>query len=146
MFIGAIPAEAASWSENYFEAGTFGKTKDPQCLAVHPSLSNFCSLLAVTDARTGEIVLQNPQPGTRGTIGRQSIALPGQWSLDGNMSKTFQISESKSVQVRFDSTNILNHPSPATPTLSINNTNPFGYISAKGTQHREFKGQLRLNF
>jgi hypothetical protein len=131
---------------NYFPTGTFDKTKDPQCTTVAAELQSFCTLLAVTDASTGKIVLQNPQPGSRGTVGRQSISLPGVWAFDGNMSKTFQISESKSVQVRFDATNVFNHPSPGTPSLSINNSNPFGYISAKGTQHREFKGQLRLSF
>ena len=58
----------------------------------------------------------------------------------------FEISEARSVQVRFDSTNILNHPWPGTPSLSINSANPFGYIAAKGTQRREFKGQVRLTF
>jgi hypothetical protein len=132
---------------NYFGTGVLGKTSDPQCDAVAADLKQYCSLQAVTDASTGQILLQNPQPGTRGTVGRQGMALPGQWSFDGNLSKTFQISESKSVQVRFDSTNILNHPVPGTPSLSINTTNPFlGYIAAKGTQHREFKAQLRLSF
>jgi len=130
---------------NYFGSGTFSKVVDPQCPALAVDLRSFCTLQAVTNS-SGQIVLQNPQPGTRGTIGRQSMALPGQWSLDGNMSKTFQISESRSVQLRFDSTNILNHPTPGTPSLSINSANPFGYISAKGTDHREFKGQLRFSF
>jgi hypothetical protein len=131
---------------NYFGTGNFGKTVDPQCNAVHADLRNFCTLQAVTDAKTNQIVLQNPQPGTRGTIGRQSIALPGTWSFDANMGKTFKIGESNGLQVRFDSTNILNHPNPGTPSTSINSTNPLGYIANKGGQRREFKGQLRLTF
>jgi len=131
---------------NYFGNGAFGKTTDPQCLAVATDLKLFCTLQAVTDAKTGQIVLQNPQPGTKGNIGRQTIALPGVWSFDGNVSKTFRIAESKSVQLRVDSTNVFNHPSPGTPSLSINSANPLGYIAAKGTQHREFKAQMRLSF
>jgi len=74
------------------------------------------------------------------------MELPGTWSLDGNLAKTFRISESKSVQVRADATNILNHPAPGTPSLSINSANPLGYIATKSTLHREFKAQLRLSF
>ena len=71
---------------------------------------------------------------------------PGAWAFDAAMSKSVQIGESKSLQVRLDATNILNHPLIGTPTLNINSTTPFGNISAKGDQRRQFKAQLRLNF
>ena len=74
------------------------------------------------------------------------MALPGRWALDASMGKTFQIGESRSVQVRFDATNILNHPLPGPPSLNINDDNPIGYISTKGNQRREFRGLLRVNF
>jgi hypothetical protein len=130
----------------YFESGAFRKVQDPQCSQVAKSLQPFCTLKAVTRADTGEIVLQNPQPGNRGTVGRQTIELPGHWTFDASMGKTFKIAESRSLQVRFDATNIFNHPLPVAPDLGINSENPFGYISAKGTQHREFRGLLRLSF
>jgi hypothetical protein len=130
----------------YFENGTLDKTKDPQCDQVAASLQLYCTLKAVTLAETGEILLRNPQPGNRGTVGRQTIELPGRWAFDASISKTFKIDDSRSVQMRFDATNILNHPSPGTPSLNINDDNNFGYISAKGNQHREFRGQLRINF
>jgi hypothetical protein len=130
----------------YFPTGAFVKVADPQCAQVAVSLQSFCSLDAVATADTGEIVLQNPLPGTRGNLGRRIIRLPGTWTFDTAMSKTFQLSESKSMQIRFDAENILNHPSPSAPTLDINSGNPLGYISGKGNQHRELKGQLRLTF
>jgi hypothetical protein len=129
----------------YFPTGSFNKVPDPQCAQLAASLQQFCSLDAVTDA-TGQIVLQNPQPGQRGTLGRRIIRLPGSWTFDTAMSKTFQLSESKSLQLRIDAENILNHPVPNAPTLDINGNDPIGYISGKGTQHRELKGQLRLSF
>jgi hypothetical protein len=129
----------------YFPTGTFVKIADPQCAQLATSLQQFCTLDAVADAN-GEIVLQNPQPGQRGNLGRRIIRLPGTWTFDTAMSKTFQISESKSLQVRFDAENVLNHPVPSAPTLDINGTTPLGYISGKGNQHRELKGQLRLTF
>jgi hypothetical protein len=130
----------------YFENGALGKVDDPQCRAIAASLQAFCSLDAVTNAATGQIILQNPLPGTRGTLGRQTIENPGSWDFDANISKTIRLTESKSVQVRVDATNILNHPTPNNPTLNINNANPLGYISQKSNAHREFQGQLRFSF
>jgi hypothetical protein len=69
--------------------------------------------------------------------------LPGQWSFDAAMSKKFQIRKSKSLQLRVDATNILNHPVPNNPTLDINSMNVFGFIQDKGNQRREFKGMQR---
>jgi len=131
---------------NYFAPGTFGKTTDPQCSVVASELKPYCTLQAVTDAKTGQILLQNPQPGKRGTIGQQTMYLPGQWSFDGALSKRIRVTESKSVQLRVDATNILNHPVPNNPSLDINSTNPFGFIQDKGNQRREFKGMLRFDF
>jgi hypothetical protein len=130
---------------NYFGAGTFAKVTDPQCSTVAANLRTFCTLQAVTDS-SGNIVLQNPQPGTRGNIGRQTVENPGSWDFDANIRKTFRISESKSVQIRLDATNILNHPVPNAPTLNINATNQFGFIADKNNAHRQFQAQLRLAF
>jgi hypothetical protein len=86
------------------------------------------------------------QPGKRGTVGRQTISLPGTWSFDAAISKTVHITESTMLQIRMDSTNILNHPGITSPTLDINNTNAFGLITAKDGSHREFRGSVRLSF
>ena len=130
--------------------GQFGKAADPQCSVVASELKAYCTLQAVTDAKTGQVLLQNPNPGKRGTLGRATMYLPGQWSFDAALSKRVRISESKSVQVRLDATNVFNHPLPnlagASTGLNINSENPFGFIQDKSDQHREFKGQLRFNF
>jgi hypothetical protein len=130
---------------NYLGTGNWTKVTDPQCLAVATSLRNFCSLLAVADA-SGNILIQNPQPGNRGNIGRQTVENPGSWEFDANIRKTFRITESKSLQIRFDATNILNHPAPQNPTFSINSANILGYIAEKNADHRQFQAQLRLAF
>ena len=140
------PGPSGTLVGGYFESGRFGKAKDPQCDKVAASLLNDCVLRAVTLAETGEIVLRNPTPGNRGTLGRQTIELPGRWAFDASIAKTVKLTESRSVQIRLDATNILNHPFPGTPTLDINSDGPFGYISEKGPQHREFRGQLRIHF
>jgi hypothetical protein len=74
------------------------------------------------------------------------MEVPGTWSFDAAMSKVIRINESKTVQFRMDSMDVLNHPVPNNPDLNINSTNPFGFIQSKGTQTRIFKAQLRFNF
>jgi hypothetical protein len=130
---------------NYFGSGTFSKQTDPQCLAVAATLRTFCTLQAVADA-SGKIVLQNPQPGARGNIGRQTVETPGAWDFDANIRKSFKLTESKTLTIRMDATNILNHPVPSNPTLNINATNVLGYIADKTSAHREFQAQIRLAF
>ena len=130
---------------NYF--GTrFGQVTDPQCGQVAPELTPYCSLQAITDARTGQVLLQNARPGRRGTLGQMTMELPGTWAFDAALTKQIRISETKRFQLRMDATDVLNHPDMGRPTLDMNNTNPFGSIQAKGTQHRQFKAMMRLDF
>jgi hypothetical protein len=131
---------------NYFAAGAFTKVDDPQCAAIAADLRPYCTLRAVADNKTGQILLQNPLPGKRGTLGRQTIENPGSWSFDANLGKTFRITESKSLQVRLDATNVFNHPNPSNPSLTLNGTNAFGFIADKSDARRQFQGMLRLTF
>jgi hypothetical protein len=140
-------------SGSYFSRDAYKQVLDPQCASVGPvqNLRNLCTLSAVADTKSGQILLQNPLPGTRGTLGQRAVEGPGRWRFDASLAKTVKLSESKSVQIRMDATNVLNHPDPATPNLDINNTN-FGLITASGANaaktnaHREFQGMIRLNF
>jgi hypothetical protein len=135
----------------YFNGGNIKTVKDPQCAALASSLQNFCTLNAIADTNTGQILLQNPKPGKRGNLGLRSLEGPGVWRFDANMSKAVKITESKSLQFRLDATDVFNHPEPATPVLDINATN-FGQITqsgittAKSTLHRQFQASLRLTF
>jgi hypothetical protein len=136
--------------------GTYQLVPDPQCapggILDHTdalgynlrTASGVCEMTALADA-SGRILLQNPLPGKRGTLGQRTITGRGAWRLDGSLSKTFQITESKQIQLRFDATNVLNHADPGNPTLDINSDN-FGEIAAKGNQTRNFQGQLRFQF
>jgi hypothetical protein len=45
-----------------------------------------------------------------------------------------------------DATNIFNHPLLGNPTLNVNSTTPFGEITTKGDQRRQFKAQVRVDF
>jgi hypothetical protein len=70
------------------------------------------------------------------------------WSFDGAMSKAFQLTETIAAQIRVDATNILNHPIPNDPTLSINSNEPFGNQNGKSqfSNPRAFRATLRVTF
>jgi hypothetical protein len=73
------------------------------------------------------------------------LRLVGRWNFDANIGKTFRIGESKSVQIRFDATNVLNHPNPGEPNYNIQSAN-FGQVTARQGAPRSFQGQIRLGF
>jgi hypothetical protein len=111
---------------------------------IRTGITNGCPLRAIANS-SGQIVLKNPAPGKRGTLGQQAIIGPGSWTMDASLSKQFRLTEAKSLQLRFDATNVLNHPLYNNPQLSVNNTS-FGTIASKGNQTRTFQGQLRFQF
>jgi hypothetical protein len=157
----------------YFDNGdVFVGVDDPACATKLNTITTTCTLNALamvvpagtpdsapasafgfpaTDTRTLQIVLQHPQYSQKGNLGNGTVISMGVWRFDANLGKTFQITESKSLQVRFDAQNVMNHPQPGNPTLSINaqdnngNPTPFGQITTK-TGGRILQGQLRLNF
>src|SRR5262249_38903059 len=93
-----------------------------------------------------QIVLQNPLPGQRGTLGQNVLRSLPIWRFDTNLLKRFKISETKTVQFRADAFNVLNHPQPGGPSLSIlSSATPFGQITSK-SGGRTFQGQIRLTF
>jgi hypothetical protein len=145
---------------SYFAPGTYVKIPDPQCAQISSTLTAFCSITAVALADPSNpslpqinpatglpvYILQNPQPGRRGTLGQKTIEGIGTWSLDANLSKTFRITESKSVQFRVDATNVTNHPGMNAPSLNITTNTAFGQITGKPGNVRMFQGQLRFSF
>jgi hypothetical protein len=162
----------AEWNGPNNDTGTyygdrFVLTPDPQCAITNVTDSmgfnlfanGSCTLNAIAvrnpDGTAGEIMLQNPLPGGRGNM-PLSLESPGKWRLDANLGKTFRISESKSLTVRFDATNLMNHPDlsdfqPQTGQSVNTNGVIFGRIPDKGGSltgglTRRIQGQLRFNF
>jgi len=100
----------------------YSRVRDPQCTNpayVAPSLQalNLCTLNAIRETSTGQVVLQTPLPGKRGTLGRNTIEGLGTWTADMAIEKRIQVRETKSFTVRVDARNIFNHPTPAIPGL-----------------------------
>jgi hypothetical protein len=133
---------------SFLAPGTFTSVKDPQCAAIASSLQSLCTLNAIKDAKTGQILLENAQPGAVPTLGIGSIYGPGRWRFDANLAKAIKISETKSLQFRLDATDVLNHPEPNAPSLNITGTaaTTFGIIAGKSNLHRQLQAQLRFNF
>jgi hypothetical protein len=133
---------------SYWKPGTFTTVKDPQCFAVATSLQSICTLNAIADAKTGQVLIQNAQPGAYPTMGIGSIFGPGRWRFDANLSKSVRLTESKSIQIRLDATDVLNHPEPGAVSLNLTGaaaTN-FGLVSGKSNLRRQLQAQLRFNF
>jgi hypothetical protein len=171
--IGKVDWDGAS-TGTYFKDFRFVRVPDPQCASV-PALpsgagqtlrsrcdTQLSAVARIADDGSQVLVFQNPQPGTRGNLGTSTIEGPGLWTVDASMSKSFQIDEVRRLQIRFDATNVLNHPNPCSPgycpvpagqnsrgtNLTLNNnTNDFGLIGVKtATRARQFQASVRLDF
>jgi len=138
----------------------YTRVRDPQCTntnIVAPSLSTFCTLNAISNS-AGQVVLQTPVPGKRGTFGRNRLETLGTWSADIAIQKRVQLAETKSFTVRIDATNIFNHanpgitqvgftaPTPGAPDLTLQGTTvPFGGFNNK-IGNRMFQFTARVDF
>jgi hypothetical protein len=136
---------------SYFPPADFKLARDPQCATIAATLQASCTLNALTDAKTGQVLLQNPKPGTRGTLGQRVVEGPGRWRFDAAMGKSFKVTERKSLQFRMDVRNVLNHPEPNPAALIMNINDPnFGLLTGTNakseTSFRELQASLRFNF
>lgn len=169
-------AVSVAWPSGAAEGNYFGETlgsggvispryvpaTDPVCNSVESSLKTLCStgLQAIKDSVTGQIVLQNPQPGKRGNMGMNTMTQPMRWNVDMSMSKGISITENRSVRIRADFQNIFNHVQPSgtlgssgtrivfatAPNVNINSTTlRFGAFPYK-VGGRVFQFMARFDF
>ena len=105
---------------------------------------------------SGQIVLQTPLPGKRGTFGQNRFENLGTWTADMAIQKRVQVAETKSFTVRVDATNVFNHPTPAisggffaatggAPDLNLQSAVPFGVYNNK-IGNRRFQLKARVDF
>jgi hypothetical protein len=143
---------------SYF-SNRYTYTADPQCNNVDASIRNLCTLQAVVDSKTGQIVLQNPVPGKRGNMGINRFRNLTRWNIDMSASKSIMINETMAFRLRADFTNIFNHPFasgalsgsgtrityPSAPTMNINGADALGLYDYK-VGGRTFQMMLRFDF
>lgn len=85
-----------------------------------------------------------PAAGQWGNAGRFSIIGPDQFSLNASIGRTFRLHGRLNLDLRFDSTNVLNHPTFTSWITTINSTQ-FGLPAAVNPM-RSIQTTLRLRF
>jgi hypothetical protein len=82
--------------------------------------------------------------GHWGTVGRNSITGPGQFTLDATLGRTFRLRDRLNLDLRFDATNALNHVTFVSWNTIVNNAQ-FGLPTAANSM-RTVQTVLRLRF
>ncbi len=85
-----------------------------------------------------------PAPGQWGNAGRDTIIGPTQFSLNGSLGRTFRVTERKSIDLRFDATNALNHVTFTRFNTTIG-SNTLGQLSNPSNM-RSLTATLRFRF
>jgi len=86
-----------------------------------------------------------PASGQWGNAGRNSITGPGQFTLNGSLSRTFRLNDRFNLDARVDLTNALNHVTYQSWITVINNPAQFGLPTAANPM-RTLQTTLRLRF
>jgi hypothetical protein len=89
-----------------------------------------------------------PPDGQWGNAGRNSITGPSQFSWNASLGRTFRMNDRFNIDVRFDSTNALNHVTFSSWNTTFNNNQPsaqFGLPSATNAM-RSVQTTVRLRF
>jgi hypothetical protein len=87
----------------------------------------------------------DPQPYTFGNAGRDTIPGPGNEVVDISLHRVFKIRESKTLEFRAESFNLLNHPNIGVPGPYPDFGPAFGQIFSTG-QPRRYQIALRFGF
>ena len=85
-----------------------------------------------------------PLPGQWGNAGRNSIIGPAQFTLNASMGRTFRLNGRYNLDLRVDSTNLLNHVTFTSWDTTVNSTQ-FGLPSTANAM-RSMQTTLRLRF
>ncbi|MEO7142609.1 MAG: TonB-dependent receptor [Bryobacteraceae bacterium] len=85
-----------------------------------------------------------PLPAEWGNAGRNSIRGPAQFTLDASLGRTFRLSDRFNLDLRFDSTNALNHVAFTSWQTTVN-SGQFG-LPAAANAMRSVETTLRLRF
>ena len=90
------------------------------------------------------LAFTTPAAGQWGNAGRDTITGPTQFSLNGSLGRTFRVTERKSIDLRFDATNALNHVTFSSFNTTIGSNN-LGLLSGPSNM-RSMTATLRFRF
>ena len=85
-----------------------------------------------------------PLAGEWGNAGRDTVAGPAQFSLNGSLGRTFQLGDRRSLDLRFDATNALNHVTYPSWNTTVTSSQ-FG-LPASANAMRSVQTTLRVRF
>ncbi len=112
---------------------------------IDPSTSRFNLVGDCLDPAGDSALFQCPNPGALGTLSQTPVYGPSRFTLDFNLSKRFQITETVDFEFRWEVFNSTNTPNFALPNRNIQSAN-FGKIDDLGTEARKMQFALKLNF
>jgi hypothetical protein len=149
ILLGALPKGKVTVGDGiveYFPGLTVGQAPLPN-FGGNTVLPGRFTNQVVRDS-AGNILMQNPEPGTTGNMALNlpQVEGPSRLGVDMALSKRFQIDESKSFTIRADVINVLNTPQWSNPETDINDGN-FGRITTtRGDTTRTFTINARIDF
>jgi hypothetical protein len=96
------------------------------------------------DGHPNPAAFQQPVAGTWGDAGRNILNGPMTFGLNSQFGRIFRFDDRRSMDVRFDATNILNHPNFSGYNTNVA-SNQFGYLTGN-PQMRQFNVIVRFRF
>ncbi len=143
--VGSIFTMQSGYPLNIFQGGdpsNTGHTFDrPDATGVDP----FEGWNSNIDAWWNPAAFSRTPDGRHGTMGRNALTTPGQFSWDFSTLKDFRFSEKHRLQFRFEAFNLPNHPVWGNPDASITN-GTFGQIRSTRTNMRNLQLALKYYF
>ncbi|MCU1233300.1 MAG: hypothetical protein JWP63_1267, partial [Candidatus Solibacter sp.] len=106
----------------------FTQIVDPSIAKLTPALAAQSTLFA--QQGPGGVVLQNPLPGTLGSLAQTFLTGPRLFNVDAALTKQFKVNERFGVEIRTDWLNAANHPDFSGSTIDSNiDSATFGRIT-----------------
>jgi hypothetical protein len=133
--IGSLPKSTGQLEFNgagacYFCGWT--QMRDPNISLLTTSLASQSTLLA--QKSPSGVILQNPLPGTLGSLAQTFFTSPNFFDLDVSLSKQFRITERFRFELRTDWLNATNHPDFTNATIDSNiDDTTFGRYTGAGS-------------
>ena len=112
--------------------------------SIRPNLTGAPKYTAPLGYHVNPAAYSAPAAGAWGSAGRNSITGPGQLSFNASMARTFRLKDRYSLDLRVDSTNLLNHGVFTSYNTIVNGTT-FG-LPAAANPMRSLQTTIRLRY
>jgi len=100
---------------------------------------------AYIDGKLNPAAFSAPPSGDYGNIGRDALTGPGQFSINGNASRTFRLADRKNLTFNLQTTNPINHPVVSSWYVNATTPTQFGLVQNYNAM-RSVTATMRFNF